>query len=144
MDVGARAAGAALQGTTGLQARTVILLDTNALVWLAQGHRRAAPLASGARRLYVSPASLLEVQLLIEAGRIRLRATRLDLFADDDRWAVDEPPSAAWFEQAWGLSWTRDPFDRLIVAHARLRGWKLATADSDLLGRLGPTQTLPL
>jgi PIN domain nuclease of toxin-antitoxin system len=51
---------------------------------------------------------------------------------------------AAWFEQAWSLSWARDPFDRLIVAHARLRGWKLATADSQLLEQLGPTQTLPL
>jgi PIN domain nuclease of toxin-antitoxin system len=47
-------------------------------------------------------------------------------------------------EQAWSLSWARDPFDRLIVAHARLRGWKLATADSELLGRLSPTPTLPL
>jgi PIN domain nuclease of toxin-antitoxin system len=122
----------------------VILLDTNALVWLAQGHRRAAPLAAGARRLYVSPASLLELQLLIEAGRIRLLGTGLDVFADDDRWAVDEPPSAAWFEQAWSLSWTRDPFDRLIVAHARLRGWKLATGDTELLRQLGPTRTLLL
>ncbi len=38
--------------------------------------------------------------------------------------------------QAIDLSWTRDPFDRLLVAHARLRGWRFATADAALLKRL--------
>jgi PIN domain nuclease of toxin-antitoxin system len=42
------------------------------------------------------------------------------------------------------LSWTRDPFDRLLAAHARLRGWKLATADTLLLERLAPSELLPL
>ncbi len=52
----------------------VILLDTNALLWLQTGHSRARLLAKQTRRLYVSPASLLELQFLIELGRIRLRA----------------------------------------------------------------------
>jgi PIN domain nuclease of toxin-antitoxin system len=40
------------------------------------------------------------------------------------------------FDVAVDLSWTRDPFDRLIVAHARLRGWRLATGDRMILAEL--------
>jgi PIN domain nuclease of toxin-antitoxin system len=57
---------------------------------------------------------------------------------------LDDPPAAAWFDRALELAWTRDPFDRLLVAHAQLRGWRLATADSDLIDRLGPGVCLPL
>jgi PIN domain nuclease of toxin-antitoxin system len=115
----------------------VILLDTHALLWLHQGNRRAQPLLAPKARLRTSPASLLELQFLVEAGRLRLkhRAGVEALFADP-RWIVDEPPSGAWFARALDLDWTRDPFDRLLVAHALLRGWELATADSVILENL--------
>lgn len=121
----------------------MILLDTNALIWLSTGDRRARLLRQHAR-VFVSPASLLELECLIELDRLRLRADSLDAFTADPRWVVDDPPSAAWFREAWSLGWTRDPFDRLLVAHARLRGWRLATADTDLLNRLAPTEMLAL
>lgn len=116
----------------------VILLDTNALLWLHRGHSRSDPLRDTFQRLYVSPASVLELQFLVEAGRLRLRgqATINDL-VDDDRWAIDDPPSDRWFATAVEVSWSRDPFDRLIVAHARLRNWRLATGDDALVTRLG-------
>jgi PIN domain nuclease of toxin-antitoxin system len=123
----------------------VILLDTNALIWLDQGHRRGRPLAGARRRLYVSPASLLEIQFLTEAGRVRLRAGHSAAgLADDERWLLDDPPAAAWFDRALALNWTRDPFDRLLVAHAGLRGWRLATGDRDLIERLGSARCVPL
>ena len=123
----------------------MILLDTNAIIWLEQGHPRARSLAASRKRLYISPASVLELQFLLEAGRIRLRhATVSDIALREDLWAVDDPPSAAWFEEAASLGWTRDPFDRLIVAHARLRGWQLATADTSLIRRLSVRESLPL
>jgi PIN domain nuclease of toxin-antitoxin system len=121
----------------------VILLDTNALIWLASGHRRAAPLRK-VRPLHVSPASLLELHFLAESGRVRLTSAGLAGIADDPRWNVDEPPSGDWFQAAWPLGWTRDPFDRLIVAHATLRRWKLATADGPLVDRLGPARVILL
>ena len=37
------------------------LLDTKALIWLDQGHRRAKPLTARNTALYISPASLLEL-----------------------------------------------------------------------------------
>lgn len=121
----------------------MILLDTNALVWLASGHSRAAPLAK-LRALHISPASLLELQFLAESGRVRLTAAGVAAIADDGRWTVDEPPAAEWFQGAWALGWTRDPFDRLIVAHATLRRWKLATADGPIVDRLGSTGVIAL
>ena len=123
----------------------MILLDTHALIWLHQGKRRTRSLGASASRLYASPVSLLELQLLVEIGCIRLRsgASAQQLF-EDGRWLVDEPPASAWFQQTLDLAWTRDPFDRLLVAHARLRGWKLATADAAILERLSSAACIEL
>jgi PIN domain nuclease of toxin-antitoxin system len=119
------------------QQATVILLDTNALIWLQRNHARVAPLARRVTRLYVSPASLLEIQFLIEAGRLRPRgaASPRDLIRDD-RWVLDDPPSAGWFTAALDVGWTHDPFDRLLVAHAKFRRWRLATSDEGILANL--------
>jgi PIN domain nuclease of toxin-antitoxin system len=123
----------------------LILLDTNALIWLEARHRRSRPLSRWIGHLYISPANLLEIQFLLEAQRIRLRTnTRIENLVDDQRWALDDPPAAAWFDVARELSWTRDPFDRLLAAHARYRGWKLATGDGNLLGQLGPNEVMEL
>lgn len=122
----------------------MILLDTHAAIWFAQGHRRTRPLAK-LPRLHLSPASLLELQFLAESGRVRLAAGRtIDDVAADPRWTLDEPSPVRWFGVACELPWTRDPFDRLIAAHARLRRWKLATADGHLLAQLAPSEILAL
>ena len=124
---------------------TVILLDTNALLWLQAHHRRATPLLRARGSLYVSPASLLEIEILTESGRLRPRggASVTDLLADE-RWTQDDPPSADWFDAARAVGWTHDAFDRLIVAHAKLRRWRLATADTRILEHLAPGEYLEL
>ena len=122
----------------------MILLDTNALIWLDQHHHRARPLLRSATRLAISPATLLELQFLVEVGRLRLSGRGVPDVAGDDRWTVDEPPALDWFGRAAEESWTRDPFDRLIVAHARLRRCRLATGDKTLLDRLRPAERLEL
>jgi PIN domain nuclease of toxin-antitoxin system len=123
-------------------AAAVILLDTNALIWMDRNHPRARKLAR-ATRLLVSPATLLELQLLEEIGLIRFRSGARAI-VEADEWEIDEPPAIDWFERAAEESWTRDPFDRLIVAHARLRGWRLATGDKPLLDHLRPSERLEL
>ena len=120
----------------------VILLDTNALIWLEQGHARVRTLAAERRRLYISPISLLELQFLQEAGRLRVRGADVSDLAHRGPWLLDDPPAAAWIEAALSLGWTRDPFDRLLVAHAQLRGWRLATGDAGLLEHLPPRDRL--
>jgi PIN domain nuclease of toxin-antitoxin system len=123
----------------------LILLDTNALLWLHSGHRRARALLRRAGRLYASPASLLEIQMLLETGRVRLRgAATVAQIVRDDRWLLDDPSAAAWFERTLAIGWTRDPFDRLLVAHAALRNWRLATGDEALIARLGDSRTWAL
>jgi PIN domain nuclease of toxin-antitoxin system len=123
----------------------MILLDTNALIWIEQGHARTRALARGRSRLYISPASILELRFLEEAGRIRFKkATLADITHRDDLWMLDDPPAAEWFDEALDLGWTRDPFDRLIVAHARLRGWPLATADTHLSEHLSAREIVAL
>ena len=116
---------------------TVILLDTNATIWVHDDHARAASLIRAGKPLYVSPATLLELQVLTESGRLRLRrgSTPRELIADD-RWVQDDPPSHDWFETALEVGWTHNVFDRLLVAHARMRRWKLATSDTTILAHL--------
>jgi PIN domain nuclease of toxin-antitoxin system len=122
----------------------VILLDTNAVLWALVGHPRAAPLWEWRRGLYISPVSMLELRFLLEAGKLReAPGFSLRQVADDPRWSLDSPASDALFDAALELDWTRDPFDRLLVAHSRLRRWRLATGDRQL-GRHLPAKDVML
>jgi PIN domain nuclease of toxin-antitoxin system len=87
----------------------LILLDTNAPIWLQRRHPRSA----------------------------------IDLL-DDRRWTNDDPSSTDLVQAALTIGWTRDVFDRLLVAHARLRRWRLATADAHLIEHLAPHEVLEL
>ncbi len=121
----------------------MIHLDTNALIWLLAGHPRAKRLGSLRTALVVSPAVFLEVGVLVELGKVRLAGT-LSEARRDSRFRVDHPDGAAWFEEAEGLAFTRDPFDRLIVANALLRSAKLATSDAKIIAFLGPDGVVEL
>lgn len=121
----------------------MILLDTNAVIWLAAGHRRSQPLKRHGGHLRVSPATLLELAFLVEVGSVAVRGG-LERFRDDDRWDIDEISAIDWFEEAESVTWTREPFDRLIVAHAARRRWKLATGDRKICENLPPTGVLVL
>lgn len=123
----------------------MILLDTNAVLWALSGHRRAQPLTRGGERLYLSPVSLLELAYLIELDKLRpTEPEPLARIAADPRWTLDSPPSDRLFGAALDLDWTRDPFDRLLVAHASYRRWRLATGDRKLLERLPPDRAVAL
>ena len=119
----------------------MILLDTNAIIWVVTRHRRGRAVLRQSAPLSISPASLLELDMLAGLGRLRVRIQDV---IDDDRWAVDDPPALEWFTRATDVGWTRDPFDRLIVAHARLRRARLATGDAAILGRLRSSEALAL
>ncbi len=123
----------------------MILLDTHAVIWLHMGHRRGRALQRVRGNLYVSPATVLELHVLAELGKLKVRqGIRVHRIIDDERWLLDDPPAVSWFDRALDLAWTRDPFDRLLVAHARLRRWQLATADQRILENLEPRAKLEL
>lgn len=104
----------------------IAYLDTHAVIRLAHGHSRvgrdAAQLIQKAE-LLISPMVLVELEYLHEIGRLTLPGKDIlrkleheaglrlcDMpFADIARGALDE-------------KWTRDTFDRIIVAQARLNG----------------------
>jgi PIN domain nuclease of toxin-antitoxin system len=49
---------------------------------------------------------------------------------------IDDVPLAELVQAAAGLSWTRDPFDRLIAAQAIVANVPLVTADRNILEHL--------
>jgi PIN domain nuclease of toxin-antitoxin system len=90
--------------------------------------------------LQVSPAVLLELQFLYELGRITAPATEVlrGLQQALDLHVATEPFDRVVFA-ACAESWTRDPFDRLIVAHARLLNATLLTKDRRIASAYGDT-----
>ncbi len=81
----------------------------------------------------ISPIAALELTYLHEIGRARdsvatmLAALRRDIGAE-----VVDVSTTDLTEAAADLSWTRDPFDRLISAHAIVTNSPLITADETI------------
>ncbi|MDX2021695.1 MAG: PIN domain-containing protein [Deltaproteobacteria bacterium] len=116
---------------------TVVHLDTHFIVWLWLGdQRRLRPakklLETG--DLQYSPIVELELQYLHEIGRLKPDAADV-LLGLTERMAIAR--SRVEFgdvaKRASQLSWTRDPFDRLIVASADIVGAPLLTSDETIL-----------
>jgi len=109
-------------------------LDTHVILWLYSGEterlsRRATNLINR-ERVGVSPVVLLELQYLREIGRVTA-APRTIIMDLKQRLglAIEDRSLETVMERALGLAWTRDAFDRLIVAQAVLDDAKLVTSD---------------
>lgn len=123
----------------------MILLDTHAVIWLISAHRRIEGLLASGQPLFMSPVSILEFRFLIEAGKARIVEPDWDRrLSQDRRFRVDDCRIGDIIAGASALSFTRDPFDRLIAGHAIARGYRLATADSVLLDHLPRSRVFPL
>jgi PIN domain nuclease of toxin-antitoxin system len=77
---------------------------------------------------------ILELEMLFELGRVPDSAARVvgDL-GNRFGLAISQVPFADVVEAACTFAWTRDPFDRLIVANAMADGVRLLTADETIL-----------
>ena len=76
----------------------------------------------------------LELQYLFEIGRTRSPAREvLDHLQLRIQLEQCDLPFRYVSELAWRQSWTRDPFDRLIVSQAKLAGEPLLTKDATIL-----------
>jgi PIN domain nuclease of toxin-antitoxin system len=109
-----------------------VLLDTHFVVWIATGSDRLAafPWIERYRPWGVSPVTLLEIQFLSEIRRIELQNPQFtDALSQDSRFVIDEVPLVPLIRRAMELTWTRDPFDRLIAAHSATRRVPLCTTD---------------
>jgi len=115
----------------------VTYLDTHIVVWLYDGEVSKLTKAAIDRiqddELFVSPAVVLELQLLHEIKRVRPTATKIvHQLSTDVGVSVCQLPFAAVVEHALAEKWIRDPFDRLIVAHAAANQAPLITKDEKI------------
>lgn len=116
----------------------MIYLDTHVAIWLyALGAESLSPSAaqelSDSDDIRLSPMARLELQYLYELGRVtEPAATVLDALHAGLGLTLCSAPFAAVVREAEAQTWTRDPFDRLIVAQAALHDAPLVTKDQTL------------
>ena len=115
----------------------MIRLDTHVVVWLYTGElerfTEAARESLEHDDLVVSPIVELELTYLHEIGRLSVAGTMVT--AD-----LRERVGLVWSDQSMAsvvtaaapLSWTRDPFDRLIVGDALAASCALLTKDDTI------------
>jgi PIN domain nuclease of toxin-antitoxin system len=112
----------------------VVHLDTHVVVWLYSGLIDLIPsnvaVQINQNSLQISPIVGLEIQYLHETGRTTIPADKiledLDLRIG---LKLDRLSFARVMRQSINEKWTRDPFDRIIVAQARIRQVPLLTKD---------------
>ena len=109
-----------------------LLLDSNALIWWAQGaglseQARASIEAPGAAA-FLSVGSIWELEIKRQSGKLDLAPTTWDeLYRGRlDILAIDLPDALA---AARLPLHHRDPFDRVIIAQALNRGLTVVTSD---------------
>ncbi len=113
-------------------------LDTQVMVWLCA--KRLDKLTPGARdaiedsELRISPMVLLELEYLYELKRIiQPPPVLLSQLESQLGLKLCDHPFPAVVQTALFETWTRDPFDRVIVAHARSNGYSpLVTSDGKI------------
>jgi len=116
---------------------TLIYLDTHVVAWLYAGTiDRISARGAGLIRekaLRVSPMVRLELQYLYEIERVKTPASEvLSSLQREIGLSICDHPFALVAEGAERLDWTRDPFDRLIVAQAGIGENLLLTKDETI------------
>ena len=114
---------------------SVIYLDTHVVAWLYDAlvsrlSKAAEEAIERSSVLVVSPMVRLELQYLHEIGRIQAPPTEILAELRQSIGLKESDPSlAAIVDSALGIGWTRDTFDRLIVAEAQSLNADLVTED---------------
>ena len=116
-----------------------LLFDTHSFIWWADEPAKLSPAALAAlededNRLYLSDASIWEMQIKVQLGKIILKLPLPDLIESQKRdndveilhittehiLALDKLP----FHH-------KDPFDRLLIAQSIVEGLTIVTLDSE-------------
>ncbi|WDN88759.1 hypothetical protein BuS5_01727 [Desulfosarcina sp. BuS5] len=116
----------------------MIYLDTHIVVWLYAG--KVEKLSEPAKELindhevFISSVVRLELQYLFEIQRITDEANEI-VFDLSDRIGLKicDKSFNTIVSSALNFSWTRDPFDRIIVANAMINQNILVTKDQNIL-----------
>lgn len=116
----------------------MIYLDTHVVVWLYAGKidnlSEDAKILIDKNGLFISPIVRLELQYLYEIQRITVEANDIILnLSDLIGLQICNKNFDTIINGAFKLSWTRDPFDRIIVANASINQNILVTKDRNIL-----------
>jgi PIN domain nuclease of toxin-antitoxin system len=115
----------------------LIYLDTHVAAWLFAGRVDLFPAAVrkllDENDLLISPIVVLELQYLYEIRRTDEPAqVVVESLEDAIGLKVCDQPFPSIIGAALDQKWTRDPFDRILVAHAALRETPLVTHDQNI------------
>jgi PIN domain nuclease of toxin-antitoxin system len=116
----------------------LIYLDTHVVVWLYAGHIENISITAQSHinenDIYISPIVRLELQYLFEIERVTKKPQLIiSHLANDIGLKICNKDFNQIITQAQSVTWTRDPFDRIIVAHAALNNNMLLTKDQTIL-----------
>lgn len=117
---------------------SIIYLDTHVVAWLYALGRQAISASATAyleqsEDIRISPMVRLELQHLYEIGRVNQPPLPvLDALAATLGLTLCKAAFPAIVREAEQIVWTRDPFDRLIVAQATLFDAPLLTKDANI------------
>jgi|SRR5579862_3427042 len=112
----------------------LIYLDTHVVAWLYAGRLDLLPIAArrllDAGNLLISPMVELELEYLFETRRTARRGYEVvESLHQELGLRTCDLPFPQVIEAALRQTWTRDPFDRILVAQAALRQAPLLTQD---------------
>jgi PIN domain nuclease of toxin-antitoxin system len=118
------------------------LIDTHIVVWLYEADLRLIPPAVQRRinreAIGISPFVQLELDYLYERGKTGSSGEQvIDVLHRRVEATVIDVSAGAVCSAATDLTWTRDPFDRLIVAHANVARLPLITRDETIRQHCG-------
>lgn len=113
----------------------MIYLDTHVFVWIFESPDKflSSPVKQVLREgknFLVSPMVLLEAQYLFEKGRIRRNPDKiLEYLTSEILLRICPSEFKSVVASSKKEIWTRDPFDRIIVAQCRMNQGQLLTKD---------------
>jgi PIN domain nuclease of toxin-antitoxin system len=115
-----------------------LYLDTHVLIWLYSKDlqrftERGIKMIEG-NNLFISPMVCLELDYLHEFKKTSVSGKKIvEYLSRSIGLTVCDAPFPELVYAAAEITWTRDPFDRLIVAQAKLLGSPILTKDRVML-----------
>ncbi len=116
-----------------------LLLDTQILLWMDSDRARLSGAATNAcsdsrNTLWLSAASVWEMQIKITLGKLRLRRTLTETIASHQE-ANGLQILPVRLEHALALEdlplHHKDPFDRLLISQATFENWEIISSDAE-------------
>jgi PIN domain nuclease of toxin-antitoxin system len=121
----------------GAGMESMIFLDTHAVIWLYSGqldlfNPKSLKLIN-TEQVCISHIVRLEIQYLYEIKRVKFESGLIiDTLIDEIGLKFSDNNFDSIVRQALHFSFTRDPFDRIIVADASINNSKLISKDRNL------------